>query len=115
MAQRSAALGGMRVRMWGQALGMVETLSLPALVSASDAMVKMASVQLLGEERIGGGYVTIVVRGDVGAVMAAVEAGAEAARRVGELVTVHVIPGPHEELACILPGGETHGDDFLVV
>lgn len=101
--------------MTGRALGMVETLSLPALVNAADAMVKMANVQLLAEERIGGGYVTILVRGDVGAVMAAVEAGAEAARRVGEMVTVHVIPGPHEELEDILPHAEVRGDDYLVV
>lgn len=101
--------------MWGKALGMVETLSLPALINASDAMVKMAKVQLLGEERIGGGYVTILVRGDVGAVMAALEAGAEAARRVGETVAVHIIPGPHEDVEKILPKPEARGDDYLVV
>lgn len=98
--------------MWGQALGMVETLSLPASVNAADAMVKMANVRLVGEERIGGGYVTILVRGDVGAVTAAVEAGAEAARNVGEMVTVHVIPRPHEDVEAIL---EDHNDDYLVV
>ncbi|NDD27268.1 MAG: BMC domain-containing protein [Proteobacteria bacterium] len=101
--------------MWGHALGMVETLSLPALINASDAMVKMANVQLLGEERIGGGYVTIIVRGDVGAVTAAVEAGAEAARRVGETVSIHIIPGPHEDVSCLLPGASGRGDDYLVV
>lgn len=101
--------------MRGQALGMVETLSLPALVNAADAMVKMANVRILGEERIGGGYVTILVRGDVGAVMAAVEAGAEAARRVGEIVTVHIIPGPHEDIEGILPDAEGREHDYLVV
>lgn len=102
--------------MRGSALGMVESLSLPASVSAADAMVKMANVQLIAEERIGGGYVTILVRGDVGAVMAAVEAGAEAARRVGELVTVHVIARPHEDVEGILPDAEGGRDDrYLVV
>jgi ethanolamine utilization protein EutM len=101
--------------MWGQALGMVETLSLPALVNAADAMVKMANVRLIGEERIGGGYVTILVRGEVGAVKAAVEAGAEAARRVGEIVTVHVIARPHEDVEEILPNPEAREDDYLVV
>ena len=88
--------------MYGEALGMVETLSLPASVHAADAMVKMANVRLMGEERIGGGFVTILVRGDVGAVMAATEAGAEAARRVGELVTAHVIPRPHDDVEVAL-------------
>jgi len=85
------------------ALGMVETRGLIGAIEASDAMVKAANVTLIGEERIGSAYVTVMVRGDVGAVKAAVDAGAEAARRVGELVSVHVIPRPHEELEKILP------------
>ena len=86
-----------------QALGMIETKSLAGAIEASDAMVKAANVQPLSEERIGAAYVTVMVRGDVGAVNAAVDAGAEAARRVGELVSVHVIPRPHEEVENILP------------
>lgn len=100
--------------MSGLALGMVETLSLPALVNAADAMAKTANVQLLGEERIGGGYVTILVRGEVGAVWAAVEAGAEAARQIGELVTVHVIARPADDVDRILPDA-ARDDDYLVV
>lgn len=88
--------------MQGQALGMIETRGFVGLVEASDAMVKAARVTLTRYERIGSGYVTACVRGDVGAVKAAVAAGEEAAKRVGELVSAHVIPSPHEMLEDIL-------------
>ena len=87
-----------------EALGLVETLGLIGSIEAADAMVKAANVVLVGKEYIGAGYVTVTVRGDVGAVKAATDAGAAAARRVGELVSVHVIPRPHEEVEKILPG-----------
>ena len=86
-----------------EALGMIETRGFVAMVEASDAMVKAAKVELVGYEKIGGGYVTVMVRGDVGAVKAATDAGAAAAQRVGELVSVHVIPRPHIEVESILP------------
>ena len=86
-----------------EALGMVETKGLVGSIEAADAMVKAANVLLLGKEYIGAGYVTVMVRGDVGAVKAATDAGAAAARRVGELVSVHVIPRPHNEVEKILP------------
>lgn len=85
------------------ALGMIETRGLVGAVEASDAMVKAARVTLLAKEKIGGGFVTVMVRGEVGAVKAATDAGAAAARRVGELVSVHVIPRPHEQVEGILP------------
>jgi ethanolamine utilization protein EutM len=85
------------------ALGMVETRGLVGAVEAADAMVKAANVVLLGSEYVGGGYVTVMVRGDVGAVKAATDAGAAAAKRVGELVSVHVIPRPHADVEMILP------------
>ena len=85
------------------ALGMVETKGLVGAVEAADAMVKAANVNLIGSEYVGGGYVTVMVRGDVGAVKAATDAGAAAAKRVGELVSVHVIPRPHMEVEMILP------------
>ena len=85
------------------ALGMVETKGLVGAVEAADAMVKAANVVLIGSEYVGGGYVTVMVRGDVGAVKAATDAGAAAAKRVGELVSVHVIPRPHEDVEMILP------------
>jgi ethanolamine utilization protein EutM len=88
-----------------EALGMIETKGLIAAVEAADAMVKTANVVLVGKEYIGAGYVTVMVRGDVGAVKAATDAGAAAARRVGELVSVHVIPRPHAEVEKILPKG----------
>ena len=81
-----------------QSLGLVETKGLVGLIEASDAMVKAANVQLVRRMQIGGGYVTTIVRGDVGSVRAAVDAGAQAAKAVGELVTSHVIPRPHEGL-----------------
>ena len=86
-----------------EALGMIETKGLIGAVEAADAMVKTADVVLVGKEYIGAGYVTVMVRGDVGAVQAATDAGAAAARRVGELVSVHVIPRPHTEVEKILP------------
>ena len=86
-----------------EALGMVETKGLIGSIEASDAMVKAANVVLVGKEYIGAGYVTVMVRGDVGAVKAATDAGAAAARRVGELVAVHVIPRPHAEVEKVLP------------
>jgi ethanolamine utilization protein EutM len=86
-----------------EALGMIETKGLIGSVEAADAMVKAANVILVGKEYIGAGYVTVMVRGDVGAVKAATDAGAAAARRVGELISVHVIPRPHSEVEKILP------------
>jgi ethanolamine utilization protein EutM len=86
-----------------EALGMVETKGLVGAIEAADAMVKAANVVLVGKEYIGAGYVTVMVRGDVGAVKAATDAGAAAARRVGEIVSVHVIPRPHQEVEKILP------------
>ncbi len=88
--------------MTGDALGLVETRGLVGSIEAADTMVKAANVQLIGYEQVGGGYVTVMVRGDVGAVKAATDAGAEAAARVGEVVSVHVIPRPHAEVEAIL-------------
>ncbi len=87
------------------ALGMIETKGFVGMVEAADAMVKAAKVELVGYEKIGGGYVTAVVRGDVAAVKAATEAGQRAAERVGELVSVHVIPRPHTNIDLALPLG----------
>ena len=86
-----------------EALGMVETRGLVASIEAADTMLKAANVVLVGTEKIGSGLVTVMVRGDVGAVKAATDAGAAAAERVGELISVHVIPRPHEEVEAILP------------
>ena len=86
-----------------EALGMVETKGLIGSIEAADAMVKAANVHLIGKEKIGSGLVTVMVRGDVGAVKAAVEAGAAAAKRVGDLYGVHVIPRPHDDVEGILP------------
>jgi len=88
-----------------EALGMIETRGFAAMVEAADAMVKAAKVELVGYEKTGGGYVTAVVRGDVAAVKAATEAGARGAERVGELVSVHVIPRPHVNVDLALPLG----------
>ncbi|MEH7336137.1 BMC domain-containing protein [Neobacillus drentensis] len=85
------------------ALGMIETKGLVASIEAADAMVKAANVHLVGKVHVGGGIVTVLVRGDVGAVKAATDAGAAAANRVGEILSVHVIPRPHNELEIILP------------
>jgi ethanolamine utilization protein EutM len=89
-----------------EALGMIETKGLVGAIEAADAMVKAAKVSLVGKEFVGGGFVTVMVRGDVGAVKAAVEAGGVAAKKVGELVSVHVIPRPHAEVEAILPRNE---------
>ena len=86
-----------------QALGMIETSGPVASIEAADAMLKAANVVLVGTEKIGSGLVTVMVRGDVGAVKAATDAGAAAAERVGELISIHVIPRPHEEVEAILP------------
>lgn len=86
-----------------QALGMIETKGLVGSIEAADAMVKAANVTLVGKEFVGGGLVTVMVRGDVGAVKAAVDAGAAAAERVGELLSIHVIPRPHNDVENILP------------
>jgi ethanolamine utilization protein EutM len=90
-----------------EALGMVETKGLIGAIEAADAMVKTAKVVLTGKEYIGSGLVTVTVRGDVGAVKAATDAGAAAARRVGELISVHVIPRPHQSLEDVLPIGKS--------
>lgn len=89
--------------MMKEALGMVETKGLVGAIEAADAMVKAANVTLAGKESIGAGLVTVMVRGDVGAVKAAVEAGAAASKRVGELISVHVIPRPHGDVEGLLP------------
>ena len=88
--------------MAGEALGLIETRGLVGAIEAADAMVKAANVTLIGKEQVGGGLVTVMVRGDVGAVKAATEAGAEAAKRIGELISVHVIPRPHAEVENML-------------
>ncbi len=89
-----------------EALGMVETKGLVGLIEASDAMLKAANVRLVGYEKVGRGYVTAFIRGDVAAVKAATDAGAAAAGKVGEVVSVHVIPRPHDDLAGMIPGGK---------
>jgi len=86
-----------------EALGMIETKGLVGAIEAADAMVKAANVHLMGKVLVGGGLVTVMVRGDVGAVKAATDAGAAAAQRIGELVSIHVIPRPHGEVEMILP------------
>ncbi len=91
------------------ALGMIETRGFTAMVEAADAMVKAAKVELVGYEKIGGGYVTAVVRGDVAAVKAAIEAGARGAERVGEVVSTHVIARPHQNVDDALPLGRADG------
>lgn len=88
------------------ALGMIETRGLVGAIEAADAMVKAANVTLVGKEQIGGGLVTVLVRGDVGAVKAATDAGAAAAGKVGELVSVHVIPRPHDDVEALLPAAD---------
>ncbi|MGE5676708.1 MAG: BMC domain-containing protein [Pseudomonadota bacterium] len=85
------------------ALGMIETKGLVGAIEAADAMVKAANVSLIGKVHVGGGLVTVMVRGDVGAVKAATDAGAAAAERVGELISVHVIPRPHSDVELIMP------------
>jgi ethanolamine utilization protein EutM len=87
------------------ALGLIETKGLVGAIEAADAMVKAANVRLVGREQIGGGLVTVMVRGDVGAVKAATDAGAAAAGKIGEIVSVHVIPRPHDDVEAVLPKG----------
>lgn len=87
-----------------QALGMIETRGFVGAIEAADTMVKAANVTLVGKEQVGGGYVTVMVRGDVGAVKASTDAGAEAAAKVGELVSAHIIARPHEDVEALLPG-----------
>ncbi len=91
----------------GESLGMIETRGLVAMIEAADAAVKAAKVTLVGWEKIGSGYVTVLMRGDVAAVKAATDAGAASARRVGELIAVHVIPRPHQSLEDVLPIGKS--------
>lgn len=98
-----------------EALGMIETRSFAAMVEASDAMVKAAKVELVGFEKTGGGYVTSIVRGDVAAVKAATEAGARAAEKVGEMVSVHIIPRPHANVDHVLPLGRQSVDVMVSV
>lgn len=90
-----------------EALGLIETKGLVGSIEAADAMVKAANVYLIGKEHVGGGLVTVMVRGDVGAVKAATDAGAAAAQRVGELISVHVIPRPHSDVESIIPQVKT--------
>ena len=92
-----------------EALGLIETKGLVGAIEAADAMVKSANVTLVGYEKIGSGLVTVMVRGDVGAVKAATDAGAAAAKQVGELVSTHVIPRPHTDLERILPKDKMEG------
>jgi len=101
--------------MKGEALGLLETRGFVGAVEAADAMVKAANVTLIGHKLSGAGLVTVMVRGDVGAVKAAVDAGAAAAKAVGELVSVHVIPRPHTDTETMLPGGEKSGDTGLSI
>ena len=90
-------------KMTNQALGMIETIGLVAAIEAADAMLKAANVELVGTEKIGSGLVSVMVRGDVGAVKSAVEAGAASAERLGEVIATHVIPRPHDDVEKILP------------
>lgn len=94
------------MQMTMDALGLIETRGMVGCIEAGDAMVKAAKVQLIGMEKVGGGLVTVMVRGDVGAVKAATDAGAAAAEKVGELISVHVIPRPHSDVELILPKRE---------
>jgi len=100
---KKAVIREEKIIMNNQALGMIETRGLVAVTEAADAMLKAANVQLVGMEKIGSGLVTVMVRGDVGAVKAAVEAGAAVASRLGEVIATHVIPRPHEDIERILP------------
>src|SRR5947209_13584835 len=106
ISHQPSAISNDKETVMGEALGMIETKGLVAMIEAADAMVKAAKVTLVGWEKIGAGYVTAIVRGDVAAVKAATDAGAAAARRVGELVSVHVIPRPHANLEDALPIGK---------
>lgn len=95
-----------------EALGLIETKGLTGAIEAADAMVKTANVRLTSKEYIGNGFVTVTCRGDVGAVKAATDAGATAARRVGELVAVHVIPNPTDDTEKVLPGAKKQGNSI---
>lgn len=95
--------------MANEALGLIETRGLVGAIEAADTMVKAANVTLIGKEQVGGGFVAVMVRGDVGAVQAATEAGAEAAKAVGELVSVHVIPRPHSDVENMLNREQNDG------
>jgi ethanolamine utilization protein EutM len=86
-----------------KAIGLIETKGLVGMIEAADAMLKAANVHLIGKERIGGGFMTVIVEGEVAAVKASVDAGAAAAKRVGEVISIHVIPRPHEEIEKLLP------------
>lgn len=86
-----------------KAIGLIETKGLVGMIEAADAMLKAANVRLIGKERIGGGFMTVIVEGEVAAVKASVDAGAAAAKRVGEVISIHVIPRPHEEIEKLLP------------
>jgi len=87
----------------GKAIGLIETKGLVVMIEAADAMLKAANVHLIGKERIGGGFMTVIVEGEVAAVKASVDAGAAAAKRVGEVISIHVIARPHEEIEKLLP------------
>ena len=87
----------------GKAIGLIETKGLVGMLEAADAMLKAANVRLIGKERIGGGFMTVIVEGEVAAVKASVDAGAAAAKRVGEVISIHVIARPHEEIEKLLP------------
>lgn len=97
--------------MKNEALGMIETKGLVGSIEAADSMVKAANVHLIGKELVGGGLVTVMVRGDVGAVKAATDAGAAAAQRVSELLSVHVIPRPHVDVESILPNNGVYKEN----
>jgi ethanolamine utilization protein EutM len=86
-----------------KAIGLIETKGLVGMIEAADAMLKAANVHLIGKERIGGGFMTVIVEGEVAAVKASVDAGAAAAKRVGEVISIHIIPRPHEEIEKLLP------------
>jgi len=86
-----------------KAIGLIETKGLVVMIEAADAMLKAANVHLIGKERIGGGFITVIVEGEVAAVKASVDAGAAAAKRVGEVISIHVIARPHEEIEKLLP------------
>lgn len=101
--QKKTNSGKGTTKMKNQALGMIETRGLVAITEAADAMLKAANVELVGYEKIGSGLVTVMVRGDVGAVKASVEAGAEVASKLGEVIAMHVIPRPHTDVEKILP------------
>ena len=101
--------------MSSDALGLIETRGLIGSIEAADAMVKAANVVLVGKEQVGGGLVTVMVRGDVGAVKAATDAGAESAAKVGEVISVHVIPRPHAEVEAILPQSASQTEKTLTL